>query len=490
MASNNQLQAAGDYHLDGALIVGSSGRRVNVIDQVGELNIFQSLDSPFMSGNIMLTDSDGIAETLPLLGQERLIFSLQTPGHDIAINFNDYHAIIYNVEKRFNQTDREQILILNWTTLEHYKNLRTKVSKSFKGNICDIVAEVLSEENFLGSKKPLHIEKTKNIRKYVIPNLNPFQTINLLKEEAISTLEDAPHFLFYENPEGIHFRSLDSLIGQKKSLNVPHKQIYKSQPQDDPKNIEDALGTILSWEVDDNSNNFLNVKLGMLSSTLYYHDIFNKNIQKFDYDYNIMFDKRNKTNQENKSVGTIIPQSKIDNKIISEYTNSKIFVHPTGSENLHTEGTDNNAEEWLQESTSRKLQRDFFTLKIETYGDTNIMCGDMVNVLIPSNKPLPKGAKGGPEIMDPLLSGRYLITSIRHQVTPEQGIHTMTMTVMKDSLEREIPVTDVNYKEPPKGSVNVSMKVESKQLKPKTKNPAPPNKSRPVYRQVSYLDGQ
>jgi len=472
MAVTNQLQAAGDYVLDGCLIVGSSGRRVNIIDQVGELNIYQSLDSPFMSGNIMLVDSSGITETLPLLGQERLLFSLNTPGHPTSINFNDYHAIIYNVEKRFQQTDREQVLILNWTTLEHYKNLRTKISKSFKGNISDIVATILSNEDYLGSKKPLHIEKTKNVRKYVIPNLNPFQTINLLKEEALSSLEEAPHYLFYENPEGIHFRSLDSLIGQKGTLNVPHKQTYKSQPQDEPRQIEESLTTILSWEVDDNSNNFLNVKLGMLSSTLYYHDIFNKNIQKFEYDYSNTFGKRNKTNQENKAVGTLIPQAKIDDKIISEYTNSKIFVHPTASDNLHTEGTDNNAEEWLQESASRKLQRDYFTLKLETYGDTDIMCGDMVNVQIPSNKPLPT-AGSTTEVMDPLLSGRYMVTSIRHQVTPEKGIHAMTMTVMKDSLTTTTPVVEVKYKEPPKGAVKVSETVESKKLEQKTKKPSP-----------------
>ena len=475
----NSLQSAGDYNLDGALIVGSSGRSVNIIDQLRELNIYQSIDSPFMSGNIVLADAAGVAELLPLLGQERLLFSLTTPGHSGTINFNDYHAIIYNVEKRFQQTDREQVLLLNWTTLEHYKNLRTKISKSFKGNISEIVASILSGENFLGSKKPLHIEKTKNIRKYVIPNLNPFQTINLLKEEALSALEEAPHYLFYENTEGIHFRSMDSLIGQQGDLNVPNKQVYKSQPPKNPRNIEEALGTILSWDVDDNSNNFLNVKLGMLSSTLYYHDIFNKNIQKFDYDYNNTFDKRNSTNQENKGSGTLIPQAKIDDKVISEYANSKIFIHPTASENLHTEGTDNNAEEWLQESTSRKLQRDYFTLKIETYGDTNVMCGDMINVLIPSNKPIPTGAKGGSEVMDPLLSGRYLITSLRHQVTPSEAIHTMTMTVMKDSVERATPVRETNYPEPPQGPVKVTEGLETGNLKPKTKfpNTGPPGRS-------------
>ena len=479
MTTNTQLQAAGDYNLDGALIVGSSGRRINIIDQVGELNIFQSLDSPFMSGNIMLTDNSGIAELLPLLGQERLLFSLTTPGHEGTINFNTYHAIIYNVEKRFQQTEREQIILFNWTTLEHYKNLRTKISKSFNGNISEIVAEILSSDNFLGTKKPLHIEKTKNIRKYVIPNLNPFQTINLLKEEAIGASENAPHYLFFENPEGIHFRSLDSLIGQQGELNVPHKIIYKAQPQNEPKNIEDSLGTILSWDIDDNSNNFLNVKLGMLSSTLYYHDIFNKNIQKFEYDYNDTFNKRNNTNQENKGVGTLIPQSKIDDKVISEYANSKIFVHPTASDNLHTEGTDNNAEEWLQESISRKLQRDYFTLKIETYGNTDIMCGDMIHVQIPSNKPLPNNVTSSSEVMDPLLSGRYMVTSIRHQVTPEQSIHTMTMTVMKDSLERATSVVEVNYPELPQGLLNMADIVESiKRLVPKTK------KNTPAYEKV------
>ena len=46
----NVLQAAGDYELDGALIVGSSGSSINIIDQLRELNIYQSIDSPFMSG--------------------------------------------------------------------------------------------------------------------------------------------------------------------------------------------------------------------------------------------------------------------------------------------------------------------------------------------------------------------------------------------------------------------------------------------------------
>ena len=87
MADQNTYQNAGDYTLDGALIIGSSGQKINIVSQVRELNIYQSIDSPYMSGNIMIADAEGVAEILPFLGQERLLFKLQTPSHSGTIDF-------------------------------------------------------------------------------------------------------------------------------------------------------------------------------------------------------------------------------------------------------------------------------------------------------------------------------------------------------------------------------------------------------------------
>jgi len=468
-ADKNLYQNAGDYTLDGVLIVGSSGAKINIISQVRELNIYQSIDSPFMSGNLMIADSKGVSEILPFLGQERLLFMLQTPSHGGTVNFNEYNAIIYNVETRFHSSDREQTLVLNWTTLEHYKNIRTKISASFDGMISSIVEEILIDSDYLATYKPLNIELTKNIRKYVIPNLNPFQAIELLRTEAVSAEEQSPHFLFFENPNGFHFRSLDSLIGSQGSLSVDHKRTYKFEPPANDETPEESSTTILHWEVQDNNNNFLGTKLGMFGSTLYYHDIFNKNIQKFKFDYTKdSFNIRNSTNQEDVKSGTVVSQGIIENKkTITEFPNSKVFVHPTSSDKLHSLGTDNNADEWLQESISRELEREYFTLKIETYGDTNIMAGDMINVIIPSNKPLDISA--GAEAVDPILSGRYLITSLHHKVTPTEANHSMVMTIMKDSVSVATSVKKVQYPEEPKGSVDTGLKSTKKKLKPKTK---------------------
>ena len=53
MPQRDIIQAAGDYDLGEVAILGSSGVIVNITQQVQELNIFQAIDSPFMSGNIM-----------------------------------------------------------------------------------------------------------------------------------------------------------------------------------------------------------------------------------------------------------------------------------------------------------------------------------------------------------------------------------------------------------------------------------------------------
>ena len=87
-----------------------------------------------------------------------------------------------------------------------------------------------------------------------------------------------------------------------------------------------------------------------------------------------------------------------------------------------------------------------FTLKIETYGNTDIMVGDIIEVIIPANKPLSSGA--GIDVKDRVLSGRYVVTELLNLIQPAAKIHTMTMTVMKDSFENSPVHSNTEYKEP------------------------------------------
>ena len=460
---STQLTFPGQYDLDGVLVVGSSGLPVEIGNLISEIHIYQDLDSPHMSGSILLTDGDDLSSTVPFIGNERLLFSIRTPGRT-PIDYNTYHAVMYNVQSRVSTSDNSQTVLLEFTSLDNFKNTHTKISKAFNGQISDIVEKILrADPKGLKSKKSFHWEETKGVRKFVIPNMSPFAAIHMLKEEAIAKDEkDFAHYLFYENPEGYHFRSLDSLLGKGNNLSTASKGTYIYQHpssatsgQSAKVNPAGALETILHWEIHDNSNSIINFKKGMYASTLLTHDIFNKNVQKFTYNYEAKYNKRHSLNMTSNTHGPIISKLKQDNnKNLTEQYDSRTFLHPTGKGLFVKTAEDsdkaihNNSDTWLQESVARYVERiSNFILQIETYGNTDIVVGDIINVLIPKNYKTNTGKAS----VDTLLSGRYIITHICHFFNIADQKHTMHMLTMKDSFANAPTQMDSQFKEEPRG---------------------------------------
>ena len=440
----NQTQTAGDYDLGQVAILGSSGNPVNITQLIQEINIFQNIDTPFITGNIIINDASAVSEFIPFLGQERLVFSLRTPG-GIPLNFTDYHAVIYDVKRRFPGSARAQTLLLNFTTLECYRNIRKKVSKAFSNTISEIAFELLKSDEFLATKKSVFIDESSNVRNYISPNLRPYQVLKFLKEEAV-TKEQQPYFVFFENSRGIHYRSIDSLMGGQGSSSVPHIRAYKYQPKAEHREIDENISTIINWEIINSNNTLTNGAAGMFASTLYTHDIYNKNLNKYSFNYiENIFKRRNSLNHDSKQYGPMISETKVDDEnTITDFPDSKIFVHPE-CENANV------SQNWLQESFSRNLEKQYFKIKLTVFGDTAVNCGDVISVQIPSNRQLLDGE--GTAAYDSVLSGRYLITSLKHSINHPSQQHSMVIEAMKDSVVKQVPTVEVQYPvEPPKPS--------------------------------------
>ena len=451
MPNPHQSYKPGDYSLGFIGIVGTSGIKEVISDQVSELNIYQSIDSPCMTGSIVITDNSGLAETLPIIGQERLIFVLETPGlgKGSAVRFDEHHAIISNISDRFTTTEHSHTYRLEFVTVETYTNARTKVSQSYNGEIDSMVADIFRDKNYLNSKKRLFIEPTRDVKTYVAPNLRPFQVIRHLADQAISKEDGHSGYLFFETSQGYHFRSFESLMGKNKSGTLtPTSKVYKSQPAPDTSApAEKRKDSILDMRLINSLDTLGSTKAGLFGSTLIYHDIFNKNVIKKKFSY---FDDTPFTsvlsNQQSFRAGTIASDAKIgDNKNFGDYPESRIFLHPTSSDNLHTKGIDNNADEWLQTSASRYYEQDYFQLQMLTYGDTSVNAGDMVYIQIPTNQPVDKGS--GPAAYDTLMSGRYLIADLKHSIDPKAGMHGMTLKLIKDSVSTRMPSEDFDFPE-------------------------------------------
>ena len=67
------------------------------------------------------------------------------------------------------------------------------------------------DTTLINSNKKLVVEKTSGIRKFVAPNVRPFDFIKTMTRESISTINRSSHYLFFENLRGFHFVSLQNL---------------------------------------------------------------------------------------------------------------------------------------------------------------------------------------------------------------------------------------------------------------------------------------
>ena len=452
MASTETDYKPGDYILQYVGIVGSSGEKVNITNQIVELNIYQSIDTPNMSGDIVVADNAATAEILPIIGQEQIFFVLRNPGlgGDEIVDFETHHGVISNVGQRFTATEHTQVFRLEFVTPEAYSNVRTKVSQSYKGELSSIVKEIFRDENYLNSKKKLFIEPTRDIKTYVSPNLRPFQVIKHLAEQSISSEDNHTGYLFFENARGYNFRSFESLMGKNISNTyTPTSKIYKLQPSNSgEKQTDKKKDSILQMEVVESFDTLSSTRSGLYGSTLMYHDLFNKNVLKKEFNY---FENRDAVsmNATKANFGSIVSKTKINGHTVADWPESRIFLHSTSSDNLHTEGIDNNAEEWMQHSASRFYEQEYLQIQILTYGDTSLCAGDLVQIQIPSSRSKEKTV--GPEAFDNVLSGRYLVADLKHSITPSASLHGMTLRLIKDSVQKQYAGQSFDFGESPNG---------------------------------------
>ena len=89
------LQFAGDYRL-GPIVLFSSSDPIDLRPLMLELNLYESIHSPNMYGNLVIRDSANHKQNAPIIGQEEISFTLEIPENE-TITFSDYRMRIYKI---------------------------------------------------------------------------------------------------------------------------------------------------------------------------------------------------------------------------------------------------------------------------------------------------------------------------------------------------------------------------------------------------------
>ena len=91
----------GDFRAGEIILYSYGGSQLEISGMTAVVNVYQDLDSAFLSGNLMFFDSVGAVNKLPIIGNEFLEFKFRTPidaKGDEEMNATNHRFQVY--EKR------------------------------------------------------------------------------------------------------------------------------------------------------------------------------------------------------------------------------------------------------------------------------------------------------------------------------------------------------------------------------------------------------
>ena len=246
------------------------------------IDYYESVDSPTISMTVTFIDTDQVISRKGISGGEYIDLIIEVQGFDDFKLVQKKHNLILNSVKNVITETNKQIATLEFISVESYINETARVNKKFSGNVSQTVFELL-----IGDKKG--IQTSKNLDKHdatnsysFVGNLKrPFDTVQWLCPKSQSSTKNFG-FLFYENFDGYHFKSIEKLMEQEPSFTYT----YTDKPYDK----EVGAFKILQNRMVQTNDIGMNLRMGMYANRTIYVDIVNQTKEIVDFkitDFNL-----------------------------------------------------------------------------------------------------------------------------------------------------------------------------------------------------------
>ena len=450
----NTIEFAGDYDLNHVFLHNHLKEITDIKKMMIELNVFESIFNNALTGSLVITDAQNLIAKLELNGTERISFKLSTPGaldnrNTIDASVETGHPFyVYKITDRRQIAPGTNLYTLHFGSREFMRNLRTKVSQAYNGNIAYQVIKILTDESYLDSKKEISYEPTGNVNNIVVPNMRPFDAINMIAKKTLPEKSDGVGYYFYETTKGMYFRSWDNMCSVKGRHNRKTKQIFRYMPMNvNDETIDDKMNhdyqSVESYRFVNNFHDIAaNTALGTYAHKAITYNLFDKSYDESIYNYEIDYMRSKHTDQTAdrfaKEKYAVAAESIVDtdDKKISEYPDSRVSLQAT-TQFLHDEdkaaryGLDvkQDGVKFIQGESIKNSIIYGTTLHMVVKGQSYLEPGDIIEFkLISVDEKNPDGEE------DPQYSGRYVITKIRHQVNATK--YTNAIECVKDSTKQ------------------------------------------------------
>lgn len=419
--SDTGLMVAGSVDVRNVSIASTSPRSFlqTITPQVVGIEIYEDIFSPFISGKIVVRDSQELLNLLPLVGEEKIILDIATPTIDEEYTIKG-EFFIYKMGDRIRLSERDTGYQLYFMSKEGIIDINRKISKAYSGNITDIVKKIVVEEDGLGSKKNLNVETTPTNIKYISNFWSPVQNINYLAQAAINE-NNSPTYVFFENKFGLNFISLDSMY----DLPVFRQLVWDNYtreitPAGAVKDLNKDWNRIINLNTPQTFDYIKRIQSGMYGTEMIMFDIMTKQYTHVGFVPD--FSESKHLNKYPMWSGDAPASTR--STLIKEhryYNNFDGYQDVTNTSHI-------------QKRVSLMTQAEAFKLEVTVLGRTDYSAGQKINIDVPLNTQIRQ------ETVDPqdkIYSGDYIISAICHKISRDS--HQCIMELIKDSF-----VIDIN----------------------------------------------
>ena len=426
----SQISAESEYQYHNVILsIPEKGIEIDISSTIIELTLYESVNIPYITGNMVCVDTQFAFETLRLDGTERLELSIAAQEYD------------YTFEKKFIITRTVGKTKLDETGYSYnfyiaeeifFLDVLTKLSNAYKGTPSEIIQTVLSSEldkelNLIGKTS------AQSAFTYISPFISPLAVVETIRKRA-SDRNGYPFFVYATLKEdSIRMKSLSDMIETDPINKIPftfsNAQNYSPDRITQLTNIEfmQDLGTndtaemLMNGAVQNqynvlnlstnrrNRNNRFNITevLDAEDDSLYNTDLKIREKTLNEYDPNVIY------------------------RIVNHTTMDELGYHDEQDLEMHINKMKSNA---LNKALDKKKINIVLPGVLNFHEDT-VFVGEQIMI----NLPKPGGD------LDKVTSGPFIVLEIKHRFSENKYSQAMTCSKLTNSTDKTLAVGPKGY---------------------------------------------
>lgn len=388
----------------------SNFKTVDLLHRAKQVDIFYSIFSNVIHCEIQIVDSINQLQNSddPIIGEEYVVLQYRTPtsNDSIRLLFRAY-SVTDITNNDANKSRAYTLMCVSPEAIENaartvYRKLTTDTGDD-GSRITDVIQNILSTD--LGTDKPITIEPSSGIVNKYLLNMYPLEAVDYLRQCAVSTNRESSSFVFFERPDGYVFTTLEEIFAQSSQYkNVPSYIFDTIKHSDHSLPINNRALAFNEAQYVDNYTKIVN---GGISNAVESIDLITG---KFDTTlYSHLQSQDTFKYAESADRG---------------YRNTKEFVQDfvediPSSKTIVVAATDNstNLAKKLARQQAYALELTQSIVQMSVYGNTEVMCGDVINVDVISPNGTPPDVNEEQQVERAVaISSRYMIAKLRDTI--------------------------------------------------------------------------